>query len=65
MTSPRPTPRRWTADEQKQMDHLLEAGKTVVEIAPALQRIPAKRFMRNCSAFTESDPSRPPAGRAR
>jgi hypothetical protein len=30
--------RRWTADEQKKLDELLDAGKTVVEIAPVLQR---------------------------
>jgi IS30 family transposase len=34
----RPTPRRWTADEQKKLDELLEAGKSVVEIVPMLQR---------------------------
>jgi hypothetical protein len=31
-------PRPWTAQEQKQLDELLEAGKTVVEIAAVLQR---------------------------
>jgi hypothetical protein len=30
--------RRWTADEQKKLDELLDAGKTVVEIAPVLHR---------------------------
>jgi hypothetical protein len=30
--------RRWTAEEQKELDELLDAGKTVVEIAPVLQR---------------------------
>jgi hypothetical protein len=30
--------RRWTAEEQKKLDELLDAGKTVVEIAPVLQR---------------------------
>jgi IS30 family transposase len=38
MNDPKPTPRRWTADELKKLDELLEAGKTVVEIAPVLQR---------------------------
>jgi transposase-like protein len=38
MSDPRPTLRRWTADEKKKLDELLEAGKTVVEIAPVLQR---------------------------
>jgi IS30 family transposase len=33
-----PARRPWTVDEQKKLDDLLEAGKTVVEIAPALQR---------------------------
>jgi IS30 family transposase len=33
-----PTRQPWTADEQKKLDDLLEAGKTVVEIAPVLQR---------------------------
>jgi IS30 family transposase len=32
------TPARRQADEKKKLDDLLEAGKTVVEIAPALQR---------------------------
>jgi IS30 family transposase len=39
-----PTRRRWTADEQKKMDELLEAGKTAVEIATALQRTPASIY---------------------
>jgi IS30 family transposase len=34
----RSTPRRWTAAEQEKLDDLLKAGKTVVEIAPVLQR---------------------------
>ena len=38
MSASRPAQRRWTADEQKKLDDLLEAGKTVVEIAPVLQR---------------------------
>jgi transposase-like protein len=38
MSDPRPTQRRWTADEKKKLDDLLEAGNTVVEIAPVLQR---------------------------
>jgi hypothetical protein len=38
MSASRPTPRRWTADEKKKLDDLLEAGKTVIEIAPVLQR---------------------------
>jgi hypothetical protein len=38
MSPSRPTQRRWTIDEQKKLDDLLEAGKTVVEIAPVLQR---------------------------
>jgi IS30 family transposase len=38
MNASRSTPRRRTADEQKKLDNLLEAGKTVVEIAPVLQR---------------------------
>jgi hypothetical protein len=33
-----PTRQPWTADEQKKLDELLDAGKTVVEIAPVLQR---------------------------
>lgn len=32
MSASRPTQRRWTVDEQKKLDELLEAGKTVVEI---------------------------------
>jgi hypothetical protein len=38
MSPSRRTPRPWTADEKKKLDDLLEAGKTVVEIAPVLQR---------------------------
>ena len=38
MSDPRPTQRRWTADAKKKLDDLLEAGKTVVEIARVLQR---------------------------
>jgi hypothetical protein len=38
MSPSRRTPRPWTADEQKKLDDLLEAGKTVVEIALVLQR---------------------------
>jgi len=33
-----PTRQPWTVDEQKKLDDLREAGKTVVEIAPTLQR---------------------------
>ena len=33
-----PTRQPWTVDEQKKLDDLLEAGKTVVEIAPVLHR---------------------------
>ncbi len=40
MSSPRLTRRRWTADEQKKLDDLLEAGKTAPEIATALQWTP-------------------------
>ena len=38
MSPSRPAHRPWTADEKKMLDDLLEAGKTVVEIAPVLQR---------------------------
>jgi hypothetical protein len=38
MSPSRPPHRPWTADEQKKLDDLLEAGKTVVEIAPVLRR---------------------------
>jgi hypothetical protein len=38
MSASRPTQRRWTVDEQKKLDDLLEAGRTVVEIALVLQR---------------------------
>jgi IS30 family transposase len=33
-----PTRQPWTFAEQKKLDDLLEAGKTIVEIAPLLQR---------------------------
>jgi hypothetical protein len=38
--------RRWTADEQRKLDDLLKAGKTVVEIAPVLQRTPPSIYSR-------------------
>jgi hypothetical protein len=33
-----PTPRPWTADEQKKLDELLDAGKEAGEIAAVLHR---------------------------
>jgi len=36
----RPTPRPWTADEEKKLNDLMKAGKTAAEIATALQRTP-------------------------
>ena len=36
--APKPRRRRWTAKEHEKLDDLLEAGKTIVEIAPVLQR---------------------------
>jgi len=38
MSDPRATPGRWTTDEKKELDDFAQAGKTVVEIAPVLQR---------------------------
>ena len=39
--------RRWTVDEQKKLDDLLEAGKTTApEIATALQRTPQAIYAR-------------------
>jgi IS30 family transposase len=38
MSPSTPTRQPWTVDEQKKLDDLLDAGKTVVEIAPVLQR---------------------------
>ena len=38
MSPSEPSPRRWTADEQKKLDDLLKAGKEAAEIAIALQR---------------------------
>jgi hypothetical protein len=32
------TPRPWTAEEETKLYELLDAGKTIVEIAPLLQR---------------------------
>jgi hypothetical protein len=58
MSASKSTPRRWTAEEQRKLDDLLEAGKTVVELPPCFSG-PAKQFMRNCSAVTEN--GRPPA----
>jgi hypothetical protein len=40
MSPSMPTRQPWTAGEKKKLDDLLEAGKTVVEIAPVLQRTP-------------------------
>jgi hypothetical protein len=63
MSASRSTPRQWTAEEQRKLDDLLEAGKTVVEM-PLRFSEPAKQFMRDYSAATENDVSRLPAGRA-
>jgi hypothetical protein len=38
MSSSTPTRQPWTADEQTKLDELLDAGKTVVEIATVFQR---------------------------
>jgi hypothetical protein len=38
MSSSTLTRQPWTVDEQKKLDDLLDAGKTVVEIATVLQR---------------------------
>jgi hypothetical protein len=38
MSPSKPAPRPWTADEEKKLDELLEAGKEAGEIAVALQR---------------------------
>ena len=38
MSPLRPPPRSWTVDEQRKLDDLVRAGKTVPEIATALQR---------------------------
>jgi hypothetical protein len=38
MSSSAPTRQPWTVDEEKKLNELLEAGKTVVEIAAVLQR---------------------------
>jgi IS30 family transposase len=38
MSFSKPVRRPWTAAERTKLDDLLEAGKTVVEIAPVLQR---------------------------
>ncbi len=41
-----PARRPWTVDEQKKLDELMEAGKTAVEIATALQRTPPSIYSR-------------------
>jgi len=38
MSSTKAARRAWTADEQKKLDDLLNAGKEMAEIATALQR---------------------------
>jgi hypothetical protein len=38
MTLSTPARRPWTEDELKRLDDLLDAGKTVLEIVPVLQR---------------------------
>jgi hypothetical protein len=40
MSPSTPARRPWTANERKKLDELLKAGKTVIEIAPVLQRDP-------------------------
>jgi IS30 family transposase len=44
MSPSTPARRQWTADEKTKLDDLLEAGKTVVEIAPVLQRTPTSIY---------------------
>jgi hypothetical protein len=41
-----PARRPWTADEQKKLDDLMDAGKTAAEIATALQRTPPSIYSR-------------------
>jgi hypothetical protein len=49
MSPPTPARRPWTVDEQKKLDDLLKAGKTIVEIACFSER--PRPSMRSCSAL--------------
>jgi hypothetical protein len=58
MTASRPPARRWTSDEQKKRDDLLNSGKDAAERASTLQRTRQAIYGRLQRAFTESGRSR-------
>jgi hypothetical protein len=57
-----PARRRWTVNEQRKLDDLMEAGKTAAEIATALQRTPPSIYSR--LQFLYRKRPKPSAGRA-
>ena len=57
MNALKPTPLRWTADEQKQLDELLDAGKTVIEITLVLQRTRLAIYARLQRRYRKRKPS--------
>jgi len=59
-----PARRPWTADEQKKLEDMLDAGKTVVEIALVLERSRLAIYAR-LQRLYRNGLSRRPAGRAR
>jgi hypothetical protein len=38
MKGPKPVGRRWTREEEKQLQDMLDAGMTAAEVAPKLER---------------------------
>jgi hypothetical protein len=58
MKWPAPPLRRWTSAEEHKLREMLEAGKSVAEIAQQLDRTP-KAISANCIGITESA-GRPP-----
>jgi IS30 family transposase len=46
MTAPSPTRRRWTSEEERKLEELLDAGKEAAEIAVTLNRTPQAIYAR-------------------
>jgi hypothetical protein len=57
MSASRQATRRWTSDEERKLDELLDAGKEATEIAVALNRSRQAVYAR-LHGFTESEQGR-------
>jgi DNA-binding NarL/FixJ family response regulator len=57
MTGPRPAGRRWTAAEESQLKEMLNAGKTVPQIAPKLNRTAQAVYAHLQRLYRKRDPS--------